>query len=60
MNTTMDINAERVPATRVKRINHSLAERMVAGLLLKMTCGGLRAHYADDRLEAHDGVLVGQ
>ena len=47
MNTTMDINAERVPATKAERTSRGFPERMVIGLLRKMNRGGLRAQYAD-------------
>ena len=50
MNTSVEIDAERVPAETVSHATQGFAERMVIRLLEKMPLGGLRMEYSDGRV----------
>jgi len=50
MNTSVEINADRVPTESVSHATRGFAERMVIGLLGKMPLGGLRMEYPDGRV----------
>lgn len=50
MNSSLDIDAERVPSETVNLATQSLSERMVIRLLEKMPLGGLRMEYSDGRV----------
>lgn len=49
MNTSVEIDSERVPAEAVSHATQGFAERMVVRLLEKMPLGGLRMEYSDGR-----------
>lgn len=50
MNTSIEIDAERVPAEAVSHATQGFAERMVIRVLEKMPLGGLRMEYSDGRV----------
>lgn len=50
MNTSVEINADRVPTESVSHATRGFAERMVIGLLGKMPLGGMRMEYPDGRV----------
>jgi cyclopropane-fatty-acyl-phospholipid synthase len=50
MNTSVEIDSERVPADAVSHATQGFAERMVVRVLEKMPVGGLRMEYSDGRV----------
>jgi cyclopropane-fatty-acyl-phospholipid synthase len=50
MNTSVEIDSERVPAEAVNHATQGFAERMVVRVLEKMPLGGLRMEYSDGRV----------
>jgi cyclopropane-fatty-acyl-phospholipid synthase len=50
MNTSVEIDSERVPAEAVNHATQGFAERMVVRVLEKMPLGGLRMEYPDGRV----------
>lgn len=50
MNTSIEIDAERVPTEAVSHATQGFAERMVIRVLEKMPLGGLRMEYPDGRV----------
>ncbi len=50
MNTSIEIDSERVPAEAVNHATQGFAERMVVRVLEKMPLGGLRMEYSDGRV----------